>query len=81
MQPSAQAADAENNTTRSTAAASVLRQSKREDLLAKCTLLLRVVCLLFSFISFVVMAANKLDGRLSFDRFQEYQLCHLRRYM
>ncbi|XP_028797115.1 CASP-like protein 4B1 [Neltuma alba] len=51
----------------------ILRRWKRDDLLKKGSLLLRGIALLFSLISFIVMASNKHGDWKNFDRYPEYR--------
>ncbi|KAJ1387584.1 Casparian strip membrane protein domain [Sesbania bispinosa] len=53
--------------------AGILRRWKREDLLKKGSLGLRGIALLFSLISFVVMASNKHGDWREFDKYEEYR--------
>ncbi|OVA17215.1 Uncharacterized protein family UPF0497 [Macleaya cordata] len=50
----------------------ILRRWKREDLLKKGCLILRASALLFSLLSFIIMATNKHGDWKNFDRYEEY---------
>ncbi|KAL2330641.1 hypothetical protein Fmac_018222 [Flemingia macrophylla] len=51
----------------------ILRRWKREDLLKRGSLALRGVALLFSLISFVIVASNKHGDWRDFDKYEEYR--------
>lgn len=71
---SAPPADAENPAT-SVGVSSILRRWRREDLMKKGNLVLRSLALVFSLISFIVMASNKHGDWKNFDRYEEYRYC------
>lgn len=51
----------------------ILRRWKREDLIKRGSLALRGIALLFSLISFIVMASNKHGDWRDFDKYEEYR--------
>lgn len=51
----------------------ILRRWKREDLIKRGSLALRGIALLFSLISFIVMASNKHGDWREFDKYEEYR--------
>ncbi|KAK8466432.1 hypothetical protein PHAVU_008G090400 [Phaseolus vulgaris] len=51
----------------------ILRRLEREDLMKRGSLALRGIALLFSLISFIVMASNKHGDWRDFDKFEEYR--------
>ena len=51
----------------------ILRRWKREDLIKRGSLGLRGVALLFSLISFFIMASNKHGDWREFDKYEEYR--------
>lgn len=53
--------------------AGILRRWKREDLIKRGSLGLRGIGLLFSLISFIVMASNKHGDWKDFDKYEEYR--------
>lgn len=52
---------------------SVLRRWKREDMIRKGSVGLRAIALVFSVISFIVMASNKHGDWQDFDKYEEYR--------
>ncbi|XP_043725299.1 CASP-like protein 4B1 [Telopea speciosissima] len=64
-------ADIENQSSSYT---SILRRWRREDLLKKGQVVLRTIGLVFSVLSFIIMAANKHgNGWENFDKYEEYR--------
>lgn len=53
--------------------AGILRRWKREDLLKRGYLALRVLAFLFSLLAFIIMASNKHADWKKFNRFEEYR--------
>ncbi|KAL9253711.1 CASP-like protein [Drosera capensis] len=53
--------------------AGVLRRWRREDMIRKGSVALRVIALLFSVLSFIIMASNKHGGWMNFDNYEEYR--------
>ncbi|XP_004492518.1 CASP-like protein 4B1 [Cicer arietinum] len=53
--------------------AGILRRWKREDLIKRGSLGLRGIALIFSLISFIVMASNKHGYGRNFDEYEEYR--------
>ncbi|XP_020234991.1 CASP-like protein 4B1 [Cajanus cajan] len=51
----------------------ILRRWKREDLMKRGSLALRGIALLFSLISFVIIASNKHGDWREFDKYEEYR--------
>ncbi|KAK7339988.1 hypothetical protein VNO77_20679 [Canavalia gladiata] len=51
----------------------ILRRWKREDLMKRGSLALRGIALLFSLLSFIVMASNKHGDWREFDHYEEYR--------
>ncbi|KAF6174088.1 hypothetical protein GIB67_020270 [Kingdonia uniflora] len=52
---------------------SIVRRWRREDLLKKGSLVLRAVGLLFSVLSFIIMASNRHGDWKNFDKYEEYR--------
>ncbi|TKY65745.1 CASP protein 4B1 [Spatholobus suberectus] len=74
--PVAASAPSEDHHTPATRAAGIggiLRRWKREDLMKRGSLALRGIALLFSLISFVVMASNTHGDSRDFDKYEEYR--------
>ncbi|KAJ3676479.1 hypothetical protein LUZ60_003891 [Juncus effusus] len=65
--------DLEKGSGGEAAVAAVMRRWRTEDLLDKSVLLLRSVALLFSLISFLVMASNKHGDWMQFNKYEEYR--------
>ncbi|KAK9290922.1 hypothetical protein L1049_009101 [Liquidambar formosana] len=63
------ASDMENQS----GASGILRRWKREDLLKRGSLALRGLALLFSLLSFIIMASNKHGDGRNFDQYEEYR--------
>lgn len=53
--------------------AGVLRRWRREDMIRKGSVALRAIALLFSVLSFIIMASNKHGGWMNFDNYEEYR--------
>ncbi|KAF3793265.1 CASP-like protein 4B4 [Nymphaea thermarum] len=54
---------------------SILRRWRTEDLVRQSGLVLRGFALAFSFLSFIIMAANKHGGWMDYDNYEEYRYC------
>ncbi|KAF8397178.1 hypothetical protein HHK36_016085 [Tetracentron sinense] len=67
-------ADAENQKT-TVGVSSILQRWKREDFLKRGSLALRGLALLFSLLSFIIMASNKHGDWKNFDKYEEYRYC------
>lgn len=76
-------ADVENQANSATApptsgfgfggAAAIVQRWRREDLIKKAALALRVLALIFSLLAFLIMASNKHGDWKNFDRYDEYR--------
>lgn len=53
--------------------AGILRRWRREDMIRKGSVALRAIALLFSVLSFIIMASNKHGGWMNFDNYEEYR--------
>ncbi|KAF9599264.1 hypothetical protein IFM89_036562 [Coptis chinensis] len=69
----APAADVEAESSSTVRVQSIVRKWKREDLLKKGSLVLRGLALVFSLLSFIIMASNKHGDWKNFDRYEEYR--------
>lgn len=54
-------------------ASAITRRWKREDLLNRGSVIARGLALLFSLLSFIIMASNKHGDWKNFDRYDEYK--------
>ncbi|CAJ1809332.1 unnamed protein product [Sphenostylis stenocarpa] len=73
MAPSAPSEDHRTQATSGGGIGIILRRWKREDLMKRGSLALRGISLLFSLISFIVMASNKHGDWREFDKYEEYR--------
>ncbi|KAK7395032.1 hypothetical protein VNO78_15574 [Psophocarpus tetragonolobus] len=73
MSASAPSEDRHTPATGSGGFSGILRRWKREDLMKRGSLALRGIALLFSLISFVIMASNKHGDWRNFDKYEEYR--------
>lgn len=74
--PPAAAGDIESQTAGETGfgVSEIIRRWRREDGLKRGSLALRGFGLLFSLLTFVIMASNKHGDWMNFDKYEEYRL-------
>lgn len=72
--PQPPVADAENQSSGgSVGVAAIVRRWRRDDLIKKGSLILRGLALVFSLLSFIIMACNQHGDWRDFDKYEEYR--------